>query len=124
LILTFKVVDQDTDCFKSEKVGQILLHLLEKTIVVPLRANLRCELKSVHNGFLSEFNLSLGQSTLKSELQVVTENLKDLLIRYLEAFILIGFLIESGFTLNCHDDLIILMHVYNRLNHVLIAKFI
>jgi hypothetical protein len=81
--------------------------------VVPLRANLRCELKSVHNGFLSEFNFSLGQSTLKSELQVVTENFKDLLIRYLEAFILIGFLIESGLTLNCHDDLIILLHVYD-----------
>ncbi len=107
---TLKVVDQDTDGFKPEKVRQVFLHLAEEAVVVPLRAYLTCEPQCINDGLLSGLDLSQGQSSFVPQLQIIAEDLEDLLICNLEAHEFVILFVEAGLTLEHHHDFIVLMN--------------
>ena len=118
LRLTLEVVDENADRLETEEVRQVLLHLAEEPVMVPLRAYLARQPQRVNNGFLARLNLPQSKAPLEAELEVVAKDLEDLLVGDLKALVLVGLLAEARLALHGHDDLVV--SVDNRLHKVLV----
>jgi hypothetical protein len=51
--IALEVVDENTYTFESEEFGEVLLHLPEEPLVVPLSADLAGQPESVHHGLFA-----------------------------------------------------------------------